>query len=812
MNTLTKSAIVAATIAGAAATSLRFEVAANSNFEQSLKMQSWETSFLEKKAADYDCVGTTLQQITEVAEKSAAAKTTVEAECALTGSRYVAAQTEHDATLKAITALEEKRALGNFPEEYECVGQQCDTPNTVRTSEKDTIEKAFKKSIEDSDARVTASQSLVDAKQRKLTKATSDETTNDQTVAKNIEDKTGDIQDRIDAIAKQLTADEKTALTNKQDALKAADTAKTKAKAECDTANADRLGVIADDEKLVGEIKVDLETLKMCTARHAASGGTEFLEIKAAQRLEAHCAVSQKKVERAAPSGDITDWLAKIETEKTAAAATLKQCYANAEETKREKIQGSKMDIDKSSGINYEYTAAVDGYEQDAAAKTKKEQKNIDDVTAEENEKKIPFQKKKQSAQDDLDDQKENYETVVVDEKKEKTEIKKTKDDGDDDADSRWTATLKEQKNFLLRQRTSEVAAFATTKKGIKAGCTKDIEELEAEGDTIAKVKAKIALLKVVHGEPAKVIRPTEPGYVFEPSQTATSVSVGEENTWDAVIWGVPSTAYTVKYAITNTAGESTDQKEITCTFGGIAKPGCVGAQCDDTKDTVVISDKDGKIPLNTISKTGSHKIIEFKLTEAKAIEVVPSFDADYMVLTYEFKSGADLDTRTRMIHPDVGQGPAHPLNAVQMNTKGNTKNAVGWSYKTQWPETKPFLTWGGDNTGRGFESALLDIQEFKKAHPNAKDLTMDFRAFWFGTSGDLPVKLASHFFKGGDMVKDGYTWKNANAADQLSFDNQGSVVKSTLRTGPGERIATFNYNFVTGFGMFDNKDLKENK
>ena len=802
MNTLTKSAIVAATIAGAAATSLRFEVAANSNFEQSLKMQSWETSFLEKAADAYDCVGTTLHQITEVAEKSAAAKTTVEAECALTGSRYVAAQTEHDATLKAITGLEEKRAAGTFPVEYECVAN-CDTPNTVRTSEKDTIEEAFKKSIEESDARVTASQSLVDAKQRKLTKATSDETTNDQTVATNIAAKTGDIQDRIDAIANQLTADKITASANKQGALVAAAAAKIQAKKDCDAANKDRLGVIAEEEKLLGEIKGDLETLRMCTARH--KGGTEFLEIKAAQRLEAHCAVSQKKVAQAAPSGDLTDWLNKIIMEKNAAYFPYNQCYKDATATEREKI-------DLTPGINYEYTNAVEGYKQVADAKTKEEQKKIDAVTAEENKKKISFQQKKQSAQEDLDDQKEIYDAVVVDETKEKTKIKSTKETDDADADKRWTATLGDQKKYLDGQRTSKKAAFETTKKGIKAGCTKDIEELEAEGDTIAKVKAKIALLKVVGREPAKVIRPTEPGYVFEPSQTATSVSVGEENTWDAVIWGVPSTAYTVKYAITNTAGESTDQKEITCTFGGIAKPGCVGAQCDDTKDTVVISDKDGKIPLNTISKTGSHKIIEFKLTEAKAIEVVPSFDADYMVLTYEFKSGADLDTRTRMIHPDVGQGPAHPDNAVQMNTKGNTKNAVGWSYKTQWPETKPFLTWGGDNTGRGFESALLDIQEFKKAYPNAKDLTMDFRAFWFGTSGDLPVKLASHFFKGGDMVKDGYTWKNANAADQLSFDNQGSVVKSTLRTGPGERIATFNYNFVTGFGMFDNKDLKENK
>ena len=512
MNTLTKSAIVAATIAGAAATSLRFEVVANSNFEQSLKMQSWETSFLEKAAEAYDCVGTTLHQITEVAEKSAAAKTTVEAECALTGSRYVAAQTEHDATLKAITGLEEKRAAGTFPVEYECVGQQCDTPNTVRTSEKNTIEEASNKSIEDSDARVTASQSLVDAKQRKLTKATSDETTNDQTVATNIADKTGDIQDRIDAIAKQLTADKNTAKTNQQGALVAAAAAKKTAKKDCDTANTDRLGVIADDEKLVGEIKGDLETLNMCTAAHANKGSTEFLEIKAAQRLEAHCAVSQKKVAQAAPSGDLTDWLAKIETEKTAAAATLKQCYDDATAIEREKI-------DLTPGINYEYTNAVEGYKQVADAKTKEEQKKIDAVTAEENKKKIFFQQKKQSAQEDLDDQKAIYDAVVVDETKEKTKIKSTKETDDADADKRWTATLGDQKKYLDGQRTSKKAAFETTKKGIKAGCTKDIDELEAEGDTIAKVKAKIALLKVVGREPGAT-DPTDGGTTDAPRST----------------------------------------------------------------------------------------------------------------------------------------------------------------------------------------------------------------------------------------------------------------------------------------------------
>lgn len=502
MNTLTKSAIVAATIAGAAATSLRFEVAANSNFEQSLKMQSWETSFLEKAAEAYDCVGTTLHQITEVAEKSAAKLTTVEAECLLEGStsRYVAAQTEHDATLSTIDENEKKRATGDFPNEYDCVGQDCETPNTIRIDTKKENLRRSKFLIGESDDRVTASGVLVNGKKLELETAQEAYDSNDAIVATTIATKTADIQDAIDAIATQLTDDKNTALTNKQDAISDADTAETNAKNVCDTANTDRLGVIADDEKLVGEIKGDLATLRMCTARH--NGGTEFLEIKAAQRLEAHCAVSQKKVAQAAPSGDLTDWLAKIETEKTAAAATLKQCYANAEETKREKIQGDKLDIDGSSGINYEYTAAVASYELDAAAKTTKAEKKIATMTAEENKKKIPFQQKMTSAKQAYDAQVANYAHDVADEKKEKLGIQNDKDDKDADADSDWTSVLKQQENHLSSQRKSEMAAFETSEKDIKAGCTKDIELLQAEGDTIAKVKAKIALLKVVGREP----------------------------------------------------------------------------------------------------------------------------------------------------------------------------------------------------------------------------------------------------------------------------------------------------------------------
>jgi hypothetical protein len=226
------------------------------------------------------------------------------------------------------------------------------------------------------------------------------------------------------------------------------------------------------------------------------------LEIKAAQRLETHCAVSQKKVEQAASSGDLTAWLAKIDTEKTAAAATLTQCYAEATEDERVKIQGPLTNVDKTSGINYDYTAAVARYEQDAEAKTKIEQKQIDEVTAEENKKKIPFQDRTRAAQDALADQTVLHDADVVDEKKEKENIQKTKLDGDTDADTRYTKTLGEQEKHLDDQRTSENEAFATTKKGIRDGCTKDIADLTAEGNIIAGVAAKIRMLKVVGREP----------------------------------------------------------------------------------------------------------------------------------------------------------------------------------------------------------------------------------------------------------------------------------------------------------------------
>ena len=82
-------------------------------------------------------------------------------------------------------------------------------------------------------------------------------------------------------------------------------------------------------------------------------------------------------------------------------------------------------------------------------------------------------------------------------------------------------------------------------------------------------------------------------------------------------------------------------------------------------------------------------------------------------MITYEFTDGLDLDTRTRIVTPDVGQ---------------NTQNKyIGWGLQYQWPENSdsPYLTWGGDNQLTGFESVLLDLTKFVSLYPSTTELIL---------------------------------------------------------------------------------------
>jgi hypothetical protein len=100
--------------------------------------------------------------------------------------------------------------------------------------------------------------------------------------------------------------------------------------------------------------------------------------------------------------------------------------------------------------------------------------------------------------------------------------------------------------------------------------------------------------------------------------------------------------------------------------------------------------------------------------------------EADYMVLTYEFTDGQDLDTRTRVITPIIGQT--------------TTCEYVGWDKRNSFPinntwsstviPTDYLVDWAGDNTGNGFESVLINLKQIRLNNPTQNELVVDCRAF----------------------------------------------------------------------------------
>lgn len=167
------------------------------------------------------------------------------------------------------------------------------------------------------------------------------------------------------------------------------------------------------------------------------------------------------------------------------------------------------------------------------------------------------------------------------------------------------------------------------------------------------------------------------------------------------------------------------------------------------------------------------------------------NFLADWMVLTYTFKDGADLDTRTKIISPTV------------------PGTYVGWGQGTT---QSNILTWGGDNTGTGLESVLVDVGAFRTFYPSNEVMTIDFRCMWYGAPGPSPIVLAARMYKGGTMEQDGFTWKPVGATATLSLNSQGKVVSYYSRTSSdiGYHFAYITYNVNTGVGGINNVDIAD--
>ena len=189
------------------------------------------------------------------------------------------------------------------------------------------------------------------------------------------------------------------------------------------------------------------------------------------------------------------------------------------------------------------------------------------------------------------------------------------------------------------------------------------------------------------------------------------------------------------------------------------------------------------------------------------------TFDADYAVLTYKFSDASDLDTRSRIVEPNIdmnnylgfGAGACFPADA-------------NWS-KTNIPTTA-VIDWSGDNIGTGYESILVDIQKLKALKPDMINFVVDLRAAWFnagGPMGVLPVEVKAMFYKGGTMLKSqpvtnplSYEYTNPTATNSLQVTSDSKVINTRYQDDGGvrlQRLAVFKYNVVTKVGSFDIND-----
>jgi hypothetical protein len=209
--------------------------------------------------------------------------------------------------------------------------------------------------------------------------------------------------------------------------------------------------------------------------------------------------------------------------------------------------------------------------------------------------------------------------------------------------------------------------------------------------------------------------------------------------------------------------------------------------------------------PTNTITGLSANTVYTVTVTDAnnctKSGTVTTgqntfTFDADYIVLTYQFTNGRDLDTKSRVALPNIGQT--------------TLASYVGFGRSSQWPTSgTPIIRWSGDNTGTGYESVYVNLIKFRQDYPNETNVVIDLRAYWFGTVGTNPVNVAATLYKGGTITgPSNFIFTNPTSIKpDLTISSVSKVITSTNRNDGGERVATLTYNLTTNIGTFNNSD-----
>jgi|SRR6478736_7174060 len=252
----------------------------------------------------------------------------------------------------------------------------------------------------------------------------------------------------------------------------------------------------------------------------------------------------------------------------------------------------------------------------------------------------------------------------------------------------------------------------------------------------------------------------------------------------------------------------------ITITFSSSNSP--FSYSLNDIDQGVAVS----PLVITGLSSSVEYKVIVTDSNECSAQATITLgqsatvFEADWIMVTYEFDDGNDLDTRTRIALPNVGQD--------------TQPEYLGWSCLGSFLPSEPYsadpnrnpnnyvIMWGGDNTGTGFESVLVNINKFKTDVPLATEFFLDLRAFWYSTVGVNPVVAAVTLWKGGTPVHNGcvsgvtpFCWTNPTATLTGTIDSVPKLI--TLNTSnqdtAGQRVATLSYNLNTFIAVINNND-----
>jgi hypothetical protein len=193
-------------------------------------------------------------------------------------------------------------------------------------------------------------------------------------------------------------------------------------------------------------------------------------------------------------------------------------------------------------------------------------------------------------------------------------------------------------------------------------------------------------------------------------------------------------------------------------------------------------------------------------------------------MVQYEFTNGTDLDTRTRIVTPDIGQDTAVEyigFGASSCNSSTYNTNGI-YPTGSTFSGNNYILKHGCDNQGVGFETVLINLNNFATAYPSENEITVDCRGWWFVTAGTNPVKLNLTLWKGGTIVQPtfdsgqptSFTFTNPTASNTLIIKSSGKVVRGPIvgsPTAPNNneawRIGVIKYNISTNVGTINNVD-----